>query len=163
MTNEQRSSRPAAPAAAAVPKPQTSLDNAPPPPPAPVAPPKPAVTVDIVAHVQSSEGMDMEIAIRNLAWEGSPAGVAVRAKAVEKALLAEGFKALPAPVAPVAVAGGGTATNAVLLVKEDGTRSCSIHGPGRYSPPAPNPRGGTYPGRWWCSDRDCKAREAKSG
>ena len=147
------------PAAAPPARPQASLDNAPPTTPAPAPTPQPATAVALTAHVESPKGISMDLTIRNVVWEQLP-GVTARALKFEEQLLKDGFKPLAPPVM-AAPAAGTSGETGVLLVQEDGTRSCSLHGPGRYSPPAPNPRGGMYAGRWWCNDRNCKAKEAK--
>lgn len=153
-----------APSAPPPTEPQPGLDQAPAPRPAPPVAPKPPTMVDLAAHVRDEEGFEVEITLRNVLYE-SLDGTAVRAKTFLAALKKAGLTS--APTAPTIVAGGGGggsgagySGDAYLQVNEDGSRTCSVHGPANFLAETVKD-GRRLPGRWLCKDRGCKAKEKR--
>lgn len=155
MTNEQRSSRAPAPAAGPPARPQASLDTAPPGAPAVPAPPKPATVVDLVAHVESPNGIAMDLAIRNVVWEQLP-GVTVRALKFEEQLLKDGFKPLAPPVINVPVAAAGAAARSTTYTGSEITE-CPECGGQVYDNRTKKASGEMKSNAPWfaCKDQEC--------
>ena len=53
-----------------------------------------------------------------------------------------------------------SASGAEWIMEPDGSRSCSLHGPGKWVPPGTSKKTGKpYNGFWACQTQDCKPRE----
>lgn len=61
--------------------------------------------------------------------------------------------------APKAAAAQGEST-AVFITNEDGSRSCSVHGPAKWIPPGTSQAGKPYKGFWACQVQGCKPKAA---
>lgn len=64
----------------------------------------------------------------------------------------------PGPVSEVWTQAQVPATQqaAAWMVNQDGSRSCSVHGVGKFVPPGTSRQGKPYLGFWACSVQDCK-------
>jgi hypothetical protein len=68
---------------------------------------------------------------------------------------------VPLPVTPSAQApaSAGPAGVAEWIVNQDGSRSCSVHGPAKWVPPGTSRESGkAYSGFWACQVKGCKPR-----
>lgn len=128
---------------------------------------KPKVTIEVGARVISPKGLEMTVGIHGIAFD-APEGAALRALALEKALLDKGFRVLPAPSAPASAPSGSPAAGAsgeATWIKGEGGAPprCSIHGAGKYVEgvyKADHAKAGQSYAFWSCNNRQCKPKGA---
>lgn len=132
----------------------------------PPTPIKPATVLDFSATVVGADGIEVQIGIRNAAWNGLP-GAATQAQAFTAALIKAGYKPAErhAPVVQGA-AGAPAASGEAIKIEEPGKPPrCSLHGPmkwieGTYK--EGHARAGQKYEFWACSVKGCKPKEQKS-